>query len=137
MPREEPVTSATFPESSTRTPIRLPRQPALPFRREVPQWHDRHLTTEWVIHDWFLNDAPLAEIVAGRKRFEFRLGFRRLACDSVREGDLLLRALGGNGVPFFVIDRRYGVSGAQPTEVLLRALETARADGTQRSGSAR
>ncbi len=39
-----------------------------------------------------------------------------------------LRALGGNGVPFFVIDRRYGVSGAQPTEVFLRALETARAD---------
>ena len=39
-----------------------------------------------------------------------------------------LRALGGNGVPFFVIDRRYGVSGAQSTEVFLRALETARAD---------
>jgi predicted DsbA family dithiol-disulfide isomerase len=46
-----------------------------------------------------------------------------------------LRALGGNGVPFFVIDRRYGVSGAQPTEVFLRALETARADEAQWSGS--
>ena len=48
-----------------------------------------------------------------------------------------LRALGGNGVPFFVIDRRYGVSGAQPTEVFLRALETARAYGAQRSSSTR
>jgi len=48
-----------------------------------------------------------------------------------------LRALGGNGVPFFVIDRRYGVSGAQPTEVFLRAPETARADGAQRSSSTR
>ena len=48
-----------------------------------------------------------------------------------------LRALGGNGVPFFVIDSRYGVSGAQPTEVFLRALKTARADGAQRSSSTR
>jgi predicted DsbA family dithiol-disulfide isomerase len=46
-----------------------------------------------------------------------------------------LLALGGNGVPFFVIDRRYGVSGAQPTEVFLRALETARAEEAQRSSS--
>jgi predicted DsbA family dithiol-disulfide isomerase len=46
-----------------------------------------------------------------------------------------LLALGGNGVPFFVIDRRYGVSGAQPPEVFLRALETARADEAQRSSS--
>jgi predicted DsbA family dithiol-disulfide isomerase len=36
-----------------------------------------------------------------------------------------LRGLGGNGVPFFVIDRRYGVSGAQPAELFLNALETA------------
>jgi predicted DsbA family dithiol-disulfide isomerase len=36
-----------------------------------------------------------------------------------------LQALGGNGVPFFVIDRRYGVSGAQPTELFLNALQTA------------
>jgi predicted DsbA family dithiol-disulfide isomerase len=48
-----------------------------------------------------------------------------------------LLALGGNGVPFFVIDRRYGVSGAQPTEVFLRALETARADAAIPSSSSR
>lgn len=46
-----------------------------------------------------------------------------------------LRALGGNGVPFFVIDRRYGISGAQSTEVILRTLETARAEEAQRSSS--
>ena len=33
--------------------------------------------------------------------------------------------LGINGVPFFVINRRYGVSGAQPPEALLDALEMA------------
>jgi predicted DsbA family dithiol-disulfide isomerase len=36
------------------------------------------------------------------------------------------RALGANGVPFFVIDRRFGISGAQPTELFLGALERAR-----------
>lgn len=35
-------------------------------------------------------------------------------------------SLGGTGVPFFVIDRRYGVSGAQPAEVFLEVLQTAR-----------
>jgi len=37
MPREEPVTIVTFPESSTLPPIKLVYQPALPFRCEVPQ----------------------------------------------------------------------------------------------------
>lgn len=35
------------------------------------------------------------------------------------------RALGSNGVPFFVLNRRYGVSGAQPAEHLLAVLEKA------------
>ena len=38
------------------------------------------------------------------------------------------RELGIGGVPFFVIDRRYGVSGAQTPEVFVQALETARRD---------
>src|SRR5690349_17839497 len=33
--------------------------------------------------------------------------------------------LGANGVPFFVLDRTYGVSGAQPAEVFTRALTQA------------
>jgi predicted DsbA family dithiol-disulfide isomerase len=37
------------------------------------------------------------------------------------------RALGATGVPFFVIDNRYGLSGAQPIEVFAEAL--ARAHG--------
>jgi predicted DsbA family dithiol-disulfide isomerase len=35
------------------------------------------------------------------------------------------RLLGANGVPFFVLDRKYGVSGAQPIEVFEQALRTA------------
>jgi predicted DsbA family dithiol-disulfide isomerase len=37
-------------------------------------------------------------------------------------------ALGASGVPFFVIDRRYGISGAQSAEAFLQALRTAYAD---------
>jgi predicted DsbA family dithiol-disulfide isomerase len=46
----------------------------------------------------------------------------------VRVDEAEARALGIQGVPFFVLDRRYGVSGAQPAEVLLEALERAWAD---------
>jgi len=35
------------------------------------------------------------------------------------------RLLGATGVPFFVLDRKYGVSGAQPAEVFAQALRTA------------
>jgi predicted DsbA family dithiol-disulfide isomerase len=38
------------------------------------------------------------------------------------------RALGIQGVPFFVIDNRYGVSGAQPTELFSQALAQAWAE---------
>jgi predicted DsbA family dithiol-disulfide isomerase len=37
-------------------------------------------------------------------------------------------AYGANGVPFFVIDEKYGVSGAQPVEVFQEAIRRATAD---------
>ncbi|MDG4787534.1 DsbA family oxidoreductase [Micromonospora sp. WMMD1102] len=44
------------------------------------------------------------------------------------------RAFGASGVPFFVLDRRYGISGAQPVEAFLRALETAYRDSAPDAG---
>lgn len=46
--------------------------------------------------------------------------------DQVVEDQVLARTFGANGVPFFVIDRAYGVSGAQPVEVFLNAIDQAR-----------
>jgi predicted DsbA family dithiol-disulfide isomerase len=43
----------------------------------------------------------------------------------VRGDEARATSLGATGVPFFVIDEAYGVSGAQPPEVLLGALEQA------------
>ncbi|MBO9520090.1 MAG: DsbA family oxidoreductase [Nocardioidaceae bacterium] len=34
-------------------------------------------------------------------------------------------SLGANGVPFYVVDRKYGISGAQPAEVFTQVLERA------------
>jgi predicted DsbA family dithiol-disulfide isomerase len=45
--------------------------------------------------------------------------------DDVREDELLASQLGIQGVPFFVFDRKLGVSGAQPPEVLVQALQRA------------
>lgn len=41
----------------------------------------------------------------------------------------LARQFGANGVPFFVFDRRYGISGAQPLEAFVQTLREASAAG--------
>lgn len=43
----------------------------------------------------------------------------------VRADEARARSLGITGVPFFVIDEKYGISGAQPAEVILGALRQA------------
>ncbi len=48
--------------------------------------------------------------------------------DAVETDIAQARAYGAGGVPFFVVDQRYGVSGAQPTEVFAQLLERAWAD---------
>lgn len=45
--------------------------------------------------------------------------------DEVRADEAQAQRYGITGVPFFVIDEKYGVSGAQPAEALRRALDTA------------
>ncbi|GGP70674.1 DsbA family oxidoreductase [Streptomyces sindenensis] len=45
--------------------------------------------------------------------------------DDVRTDEREAAELGANAVPFFVFDRRYGISGGQPSEVFVQALEQA------------
>jgi predicted DsbA family dithiol-disulfide isomerase len=45
--------------------------------------------------------------------------------DAVRGDEELAARIGIRGVPYFVLNRRYGVSGAQPPELLLQALDKA------------
>jgi predicted DsbA family dithiol-disulfide isomerase len=48
--------------------------------------------------------------------------------DAVDTDEAMAQALGVNGVPLFVIDRRYGISGAQPPEVIAQVLDQAWAE---------
>lgn len=43
--------------------------------------------------------------------------------DAVNADEAMARSLGATGVPFFVIDRRYGISGAQSAQTIAEVLE--------------
>lgn len=64
-----------------------------------------------------LDEARVDEVLAGSEYAE-----------AVQADIAQARAYGANGVPFFVVDAKYGVSGAQPTEVFAQLLETAWAE---------
>jgi predicted DsbA family dithiol-disulfide isomerase len=64
-----------------------------------------------------LDPARVDEVLAGEEYL-----------DAVHEDIAQARAYGATGVPFFVVDQRYGVSGAQPAEVFGELLERAWAD---------
>jgi predicted DsbA family dithiol-disulfide isomerase len=68
-----------------------------------------------------------AEVGISRPRADEVLAGDEFA-SAVRHDEEQARAFGISGVPFFVIDRAYGVSGAQPAETLRAALERAWAD---------
>jgi predicted DsbA family dithiol-disulfide isomerase len=48
--------------------------------------------------------------------------------DHVETDEAMARSLGATGVPLFVIDRKYGISGAQPAETISAVLERAWAE---------
>jgi predicted DsbA family dithiol-disulfide isomerase len=59
---------------------------------------------------------------------------RVLASDAYDEhvstDEAMARAIGATGVPLFVIDRKYGISGAQPSAVITQVLERAWREAT-------
>ncbi|MEU5162210.1 DsbA family oxidoreductase [Streptomyces sp. NPDC020875] len=62
-----------------------------------------------------LDEAEVRAVVADRSAY----------ADEVRADEREAAELGARGVPFFVFDRRYGISGAQPVETFAQALERA------------
>ncbi|MEU5628136.1 MULTISPECIES: DsbA family oxidoreductase [Streptomyces] len=82
----------------------------------------------------FNDDARLVELAvgAGLDAEEVRavLADPDAYADAVRADEREAAQLGATGVPFFVLDRAYGVSGAQPAEVFTRALTQAWGDRT-------
>jgi predicted DsbA family dithiol-disulfide isomerase len=64
-----------------------------------------------------LDPAEVADVLAGD-------GY----ADEVEADEATAQALGATGVPFFVIDRRYGISGAQPADAITQTLQRAWSD---------
>ncbi|MGW7417028.1 DsbA family oxidoreductase [Streptomyces sp. NPDC054863] len=75
------------------------------------------------------DDEVLVElaVTAGLDEAETRavLADQDAYAEDVRVDEREAAELGANGVPFFVFDRRYGISGGQPAEVFTQALEQA------------
>ena len=61
-----------------------------------------------------LDADEVAEVLAGDRY-----------ADAVRADERLAAQIGINGVPFFVVGERYAISGAQPAELIVQALEQA------------
>jgi predicted DsbA family dithiol-disulfide isomerase len=76
------------------------------------------------VADHDLLRAAAADVGLDADRVEEVLGSTEYA-DAVEADIREAAGLGATGVPFFVIDRRYGVSGAQPVETFVQVLERA------------
>jgi len=78
--------------------------------------------------------SPHSSRVGSRPRCERgpRDARERYVRAEVREEERDAQKLGIRGVPFFVIGDKYAVSGAQPAEVLLGAIEKAWAERNPR-----
>lgn len=76
-----------------------------------------HATLTRIAVEAGLPEARVAEVLAGREY-----------ADEVEADQAQAVAYGANGVPFFVIDEKYGVSGAQPVEVFDEVIRKALAE---------
>ena len=90
--------------------------------------------TERVMHAYFSEALPVGDRIALAKLApEFGISesdAREMLAsdaygDAVRADETRAAELGISGVPFFVIDGKVGISGAQPVEVFVQALEQA------------
>jgi predicted DsbA family dithiol-disulfide isomerase len=97
----------------------------------------RNQLKERLLHAYFEEGRPVFDVDSlvplavevGLDEAEVReaLADRRFLA-AVREDGATAQALGATGVPFFVVDRKYGAAGAQPAELLLQILERAWAE---------
>ena len=62
-----------------------------------------------------LDEAQAAAVLADTSAY----------AEDVRKDEQEAQMFGATGVPFFVIDRKYGISGGQPVDVFANALDEA------------
>ena len=97
-----------------------------------------HALTERLYRAYFCEHGSLFDHAA-LLDFAVEAGLERAAAEAVLRSDAyrdeveadiaLAEQIGGRGVPLFVFDGRYAVSGAQPADVFAQALDQAWRDG--------
>ncbi|MFF0613866.1 DsbA family oxidoreductase [Nocardia tengchongensis] len=87
------------------------------FAEEKPLFGDTERLVEVAVSAGF-EEAAVRAVLADPDAY----------ADAVRADEAEAARFGARGVPFFVLDRKYGVSGAQPAEVFAQALEQAWSD---------
>ena len=80
-----------------------------------------YLTEGALLSDHTVLTTLAAEVGLDADAVRETLSSDRHAAD-VRADEARARSLGISGVPFFVVDEKYGVSGAQPADVLLEVM---------------
>lgn len=107
-------------------PARAAHAEARAWRARVDRLYRANFAEERSVFD---DDERLVELAgdAGLDTGAVRevLADPQAYADEVRADEREAARLGARGVPFFVLDRKVGVSGAQPAEVLTRALTQA------------
>jgi predicted DsbA family dithiol-disulfide isomerase len=93
----------------------------------VERLHRAYFTEQASIFDHASLSQLAAEVGLDAGQVDEVLASDKYA-DAVQADEVLASSFGATGVPFFVLDRRYGISGAQPIEVMSRALQQASAD---------
>lgn len=85
-----------------------------------------------------ISDHPTLVRLAGEIGLDTELVRAMLVSDrfatNVRSDELRAQQFGITGVPFFAIDERYGISGAQPASAIVAALNEAWSDASQQIG---
>ncbi len=88
---------------------------------------------ERLMRAYFTEGRPIGE-AATLVALAAEVGIAAAEAAAVLAGDAYAAALGITGVPFVVVDGRYGVSGAQPPQVFLNVLEQAWAESPGEAG---
>jgi predicted DsbA family dithiol-disulfide isomerase len=97
----------------------------------------RNELKERLLHAYFEESRPVFDLESlvpfavevGLDEGEVRTALTdRRYLSAVRQDGATAQQLGATGVPFFVVDGKYGAAGAQPAELLLQLLERAWAE---------
>ncbi len=83
----------------------------------------------YFLHGRDIGDHHVLSDIAGLAGMDAALVKEKLDqgidADTIQSEDQMARELGITGVPFFIVERRYGLVGAQPAEALLEVIDKA------------